>query len=102
MFSRLLVADSTNNLKAILIKFGKVFDNLSLFRWECTRIFPVVLLNRSQTTQAITVDWEMLNLPQGLNRPVRDLWQKKNLAKTKNSFTADVVPHSVVMVRFDL
>lgn len=62
----------------------------------------VVSLNRSQTTQKITVDWEMLNLPQGLSMQVRDLWQKKNLGKMKQSFTADVVSHGVVMVRLDL
>lgn len=62
----------------------------------------IVLLNRSLTTQAITVDWEMLNLPEQLSMKVRDLWQKKNLAKAKGSITADVVSHGVVMLRLDL
>lgn len=62
----------------------------------------VVLLNRSQSTQKITVDWDMLNLPQNLHMQVRDLWQKKNLGKMKQSFSADVVSHGVVMVRLDL
>ncbi len=61
----------------------------------------VVLLNRSLQTQAITVTWEMLNLPDGLSMKVRDLWQAKNLAKAKGALSAEVASHGVVMLRLD-
>lgn len=58
----------------------------------------VVLLNRAETEQTITVAWEDLGYPSQLNASVRDLWQKKELGKFSGKFSAPVASHGVVMI----
>ncbi|MDG0833001.1 alpha-galactosidase [Pelomonas saccharophila] len=62
----------------------------------------VVLLNRSEKAQPISVDWETLNLPRALRLRVRDLWQHHDLPAATGSYSADVAPHGVVMLRLAL
>ena len=58
----------------------------------------VVLLNRGAAEQPITVRWVDLGYPEHLAAEVRDLWQKKDLGKFTEKFTAPVGSHAVVMV----
>lgn len=58
----------------------------------------VALLNRSKTTQKISVDWETLHYPASLKAGVRDLWQHKSLGVARGNFSAEVPSHGVVMV----
>lgn len=57
----------------------------------------VVLLNRSDKDQDITVKWSDIGLPPKPAQ-VRDLWKHRNVGVFENSFTATVKPHDVVMV----
>ncbi len=57
-----------------------------------------VLLNRGTVEKSITVNWLDLDYPTQLTADVRDLWQHKDLGKFKDSFSAPVPPHSVVMI----
>ena len=59
----------------------------------------VVLLNRSNAEQEITVSWEDLNYPGHFSAAVRDLWEHKDLGKLTGKFSAKVASHGVVMVR---
>lgn len=61
----------------------------------------VLLLNRSATAHAITVNWVDLDLPASLRLKVRDLWMHKNLPGAHGSFTADVPSHGVAMLRME-
>ena len=58
----------------------------------------VILLNRGTTEKSITVNWLDLDYPSQTTAEVRDLWQKKNLGKFQEKFSAQVPPHSAVMV----
>jgi alpha-galactosidase len=58
----------------------------------------VVLLNRSDKGQQITVNWEQAGLPAGSSASVRDLWVHKDLGKFAGKFTAAVASHGVAMV----
>jgi len=57
-----------------------------------------VLLNRGTTEKSITVKWTDLDYPGQMTAEVRDLWQKKDLGKMKGEFSAQVAPHSAVMI----
>jgi len=57
-----------------------------------------VLLNRGTTEKSITVKWTDLDYPGSMTAEVRDLWQKKDLGKMKDEFSAQVAPHSAVMI----
>ncbi len=57
-----------------------------------------VLLNRGTVEKPITVNWLDLDYPGHVTAVVRDLWQKKDLGKFKDGFSAQVPPHSVVMI----
>ncbi len=57
----------------------------------------VILLNRGESQQNITVNWRDLGYPEHLSAVVRDLWEHKDLGKFTGSFSAAVVPHGVVM-----
>jgi hypothetical protein len=46
----------------------------------------VLLLNKGSETADITVTWDMIGLSG--KQPVRDLWERKDLGKFKDSFTA--------------
>jgi alpha-galactosidase len=58
----------------------------------------VVLLNRGTVSEQISVAWEDLGYPAHLSARVRDLWQAKDLGEHQGTFSATVMPHSVVMV----
>jgi alpha-galactosidase len=58
----------------------------------------VVLLNRGTETVEITAKWPDLGYPTHLSAHVRDLWQKTDLGEHRESFSAKVAPHAVVMV----
>jgi alpha-galactosidase len=57
----------------------------------------VGLFNRRPFRAEITATWDALGI-RGKRR-VRDLWQQKDLPKTKGEFTAAVPSHGVVLVR---
>ena len=59
----------------------------------------VVLLNRRAAPQTISVSWEALGYPADLKASVRDLWTGQVAAKVSGSYSAQVPPHAVVMVR---
>lgn len=58
----------------------------------------VILLNRSETEQNISVKWQDIGYPEHLSAEVRDLWQHKDLGKFTGEFSASVAPHGVAMV----
>lgn len=58
----------------------------------------VLLLNRGNAPAEIMVRWEDLNYPPSLTAAVRDLWQAKDLPRATGKLSANVEPHSVVMV----
>jgi alpha-galactosidase len=58
----------------------------------------VVLLNRADKPQTVTVDWESLGYPARLSARVRDLWIGADLPKARGQFAASVAPHGVVMI----
>ena len=57
-----------------------------------------VLLNRGTAEKSISVKWTDLDYPASLSANVRDLWQKKDLGKMHGEFSAQVAPHSAVMI----
>jgi alpha-galactosidase len=59
----------------------------------------VVLLNRGTADAEISVAWEELGYPAHLAAKVRDLWQAKDLGKHTAKFSANVAPHSIVMLK---
>ncbi len=58
----------------------------------------VLLLNRGESEQEITANWEDLGYPATLSASVRDLWEHKDLGKKTGKYSARVAPHGVVMV----
>jgi alpha-galactosidase len=58
----------------------------------------VILLNRGESEQEITANWEDLGYPTSVSASVRDLWQHKEMGKFTGKFSAKVAPHGVVMV----
>src|SRR5438874_2247850 len=58
----------------------------------------VILLNRSGSSQEITVKWEQIGYPNHLSASVRDLWAHKDLGKFTGKFSASVESHGVVVV----
>ncbi len=58
----------------------------------------VILLNRGDSVQEITANWEDLGYPKALSASVRDLWEHKDLGKMTAKFSSPVAPHAVVMV----
>ena len=59
----------------------------------------VVLLNRGLAAVPVTFDWQSLDYPGHLPAVVRDLWQARNLATARGSYTATVASHAVVMLK---
>jgi alpha-galactosidase len=57
----------------------------------------VGLLNPGTKPAKVTIDWSTL----GLNgkQQVRDLWRQKDVGVHSETFTAEVAPHGVVLVR---
>jgi len=58
----------------------------------------VILLNRGNAEQEITVTWDELGYPDHISAGVRDLWQHKDLGKFTGKFSSLVPSHGVVMV----
>ncbi len=58
----------------------------------------VALLNCGKEPGAISVAWEELGYLASLPAAVRDLWAKKDVGKFTGKYSAQVPPHSVVMV----
>src|SRR5690242_395714 len=50
----------------------------------------VILLNRGESEQEITANWEDLGYPKALSASVRDLWEYKDLGKMTSKFSARV------------
>jgi alpha-galactosidase len=57
----------------------------------------VGLFNLGETETQLTVNWSDLGLKGRLH--VRDLWRQNNMGKFKNSFSATVPRHGVVLIR---
>jgi alpha-galactosidase len=60
-----------------------------------------LLLNRGTAPRTITVAWPELNLAAGQTMRARDLWAAESWRPLRDSYTATVAPHAVVMVRLD-
>jgi alpha-galactosidase len=58
----------------------------------------VVLFNRSEAAVDITVSWSDLGLPSGA-AAVRDLWNRTDQGIFQNRYTANVLPHGVVLIK---
>ena len=58
----------------------------------------VALLNRTNSTANITVNWSNIGLP-STSASVRDLWAHTNVGSFTNSYTASVPSHGVVMLK---
>jgi len=56
----------------------------------------VGLFNRGESSLKITLNFKMLGGSDSLK--LRDLWEHKDLGQVKNSYTADVPKHGVVML----
>ena len=59
----------------------------------------VVLFNRDSVPAKIRVSWSDLNFTPSMKANVRDLWKHEDLGEYSGSFSAEVAPHDVVMVR---
>jgi len=60
----------------------------------------VVLLNRGNVTEDVTVAWTDLGLPASTSATVRDLWSHQDLGSFTNSFTAKSVrSHASVTIK---
>jgi alpha-galactosidase len=59
----------------------------------------VVLLNRADAQKEVGFSWENLGYPSHLSAGIRDLWKARDLGQFKEKFSAQVGPHSVVMLR---
>jgi alpha-galactosidase len=58
----------------------------------------VILFNRGESESNVAVSWELLGYPNHLPAKVRDLWAHKDVGSFTGSYSANVPPHSVVMV----
>jgi alpha-galactosidase len=58
----------------------------------------VVLLNRGEAAQRITLNWADLGYPADRAAAVRDLWEHKDLGKFTGKFSATVASHGVAMI----
>jgi len=59
----------------------------------------VILFNRSSGSAKITASWSDIGISAGTSCDVRDLWQRKSVGTFKDSFSATVASHGVVMVK---
>jgi alpha-galactosidase len=58
----------------------------------------VGLFNLTIAPRSISVDWKELGLTE--KQTARDVWRQRNLGSFANSFSATVLGHSVILVRF--
>ncbi|MDJ0276977.1 glycoside hydrolase family 27 protein [Sphingomonas sp. 2R-10] len=61
----------------------------------------LLLWNRGETPARITADWTTLGLPANIRLKARDLWAHKDLGRLSRSYSAEVAPHGVAMVRLN-
>ncbi|NIA30126.1 MAG: glycoside hydrolase family 27 protein [Actinobacteria bacterium] len=59
----------------------------------------MILFNRSKSDKEISASWKEIGFSDVTTAKVRDLWQHKDLGKFKDSFSATVPSHGVVMVK---
>jgi alpha-galactosidase len=59
----------------------------------------VLLFHRSDDVASIAFNWNEIGLPQNLQFSVRDLWEKDEKGKFKETYQAYVASHGVVMVK---
>ena len=59
----------------------------------------VVLFNRGEAEQDMTVSWTEIGYTSQMTVAVRDPWQKKDLGRFESHFAASVPPQDVVMVK---
>src|SRR5665647_138506 len=57
----------------------------------------VALFNRGEVKETVTVNWRQLDMYG--KRIVRDLWRQKDIGEKSGSFSAEVDPHGVVLVK---
>jgi len=84
----------TGNGKCLTVAGGKEVWMAPLSNNEVA----VVLFNRADAVQTITVEWSNIGLT-GSSYNVRDLWAHKDLGVFTNSFSAPVNSHGAVMIR---
>lgn len=63
--------------------------------WDGTT--AVGLFNLGRMKSKLTVRWSDLGISGA--QPVRDLWQKKDLGVARDSFSAEILPHAVSLVK---
>jgi alpha-galactosidase len=63
--------------------------------WDGT--VAVALFNKGESKLEVSVQWSELGLSG--SQPVRDLWLKKDLGNFENAFSANLDPHSAVMLK---
>eukprot|EP00937_MAST-01D_sp_MAST-1D-sp2_P003368 g3368.t1 len=62
--------------------------------------YAVALFNRGNSSAAnITLDWADIGLPPAQPAALRDVWARRELGQFTASFTAQVPPHSVTLLR---
>lgn len=59
----------------------------------------LALLNRSEQWSSITASWGKLGIPADAQVSVRDIWAATERGLASNAISADVGPHSVVLLR---
>jgi hypothetical protein len=63
----------------------------------------VVLLNRGNSSEPITVHWSDIDFPATDSALVRDLWAHKNLGAFRTNYTSpNIEPHAVMMLKITL
>jgi hypothetical protein len=63
----------------------------------------VVLLNRGNTSEPITVHWTDIGFPVTDSALVRDLWARKDIGPFRNNYTSpNIAPHAVMMLKISL
>ena len=59
----------------------------------------VVLFNRSSTDYEMSFSWNEIGYDSRLKMKVRDLWEKKDMGKFTEKYSADVPSHGVIVVK---
>ncbi|XP_065840339.1 uncharacterized protein [Oscarella lobularis] len=61
--------------------------------------YAVVLFNKDETVQKITLLWRYIGLPANQPAKLRDLWAHQDLGTFSGNYTSAVVPHGVKMFK---
>ena len=63
----------------------------------------VLLFNRGNTSESITVQWTDIDFPVRDSALVRDIWARKPLGAYRGNYTSPKIdPHAVMMLKFTL